>query len=209
MLPSPPGNLLGLLLIALALFFQVHAPLFEIAGLEFETLYLALLCLHLLFILFLRFQKIICGILIVFDLEQCIKFLFALTSCFQKNRGEGALRYTKGISKERFKGTFAINAKKFVQLILHIGTLFNTRVSLEILDRPKSSGPTTSIDYVRAIIAANEVNNDMPILLAFSYKLRLVIGQKVEEGKTNSFYDGAFARSIGSTDSSGDRKSVV
>jgi hypothetical protein len=86
---------------------------------------------------------------------------------------------------------------------LHIGTLLNTRVSLTIIDRPKSSGPATSIDYIRAIIAANKVDNDMPILLAFSYKLRLVIGQKVEEGKTNSFYDGAFARSIGSTDSGG------
>ena len=82
MLPGPPGNLLALLLIALALFFQVGAPLLQIAGLEFEALYLALLCLHLLFILFLRFQKIIGGILVVFDLEQCIKFLFALTSCF-------------------------------------------------------------------------------------------------------------------------------
>ena len=93
-----------------------------------------------------------------------------------------------------------IDAKEFMQFIYDICALLNTVISLAIIDKPVSASATTPFYGVSAIIAANQVNHDLPIFLTFTYKLRLVIGQMIEEGKPNRFDDGRFAGTIGATD---------
>src|SRR6266487_5857387 len=91
--------LLLLLFIELTGLAQLRAPVFQLASLVFEMADLNFLILHLLFIQLLYIQQVISRNLVVFNLEQGIKSRLTFAGCFEKNRGEGALRNTERVSE--------------------------------------------------------------------------------------------------------------
>src|SRR6266536_1647911 len=95
----PEHVLLLLLLIEQACLTKLRAPVFQLASLVFEMTDLNFLVLHLLFIQLLYIQQVISRNLVVFNLEQGIKSRLTFAGCFEKNRGEGALRNTERVSE--------------------------------------------------------------------------------------------------------------
>src|SRR5258708_23498238 len=105
--------------------------------------------------------------------------------------------------EEGLQRAFAVNAKKIMESIEDIGTLLNAGVSFTVIDKPVSAGAAASFDGIRTVVAANQVNHDLAEFLTFTHKLRLVIGQKSEQGEPNSFNNGCFSCTISSTDGGG------
>src|SRR5579883_3375139 len=175
---------------------QCLSPCLQVARLVFKTLDLVLLCSRLLFIFFLRLQQIIGSRLIVFDLQQGVKGLFALAGRFQEDSSEGTLRHAQRVAKERAQRAFALNAKQIMQLIQDIRTLLNLVIGLTIVDKPARTSPAAPLNLVPAIITADQVDDDAPVLLPLTHKLALVIGQIIEESEADRFQNGCLARPI-------------
>ena len=127
--------------------------------------------------------------------------MFAHTGILQKDGSKSALLHAKRVFKEPVERSFTIYTKELVQFIYHIGTLLNTVIGLLVINKPVSTGTTTPLNRIGAIITANQVNDDSSKLLAFTYKLRLVIRQGSKESEANSFNNGCFTCTIGSTNS--------
>src|SRR3989442_296262 len=113
----PEHILLFLLLIEQAVFFECSTPVLQVARLIGETLDLALLRLHLFFIMLLHVQQIVGGCFIVFYLEQSVERTLANAGTLQENSGKGSLRHTQGTFTAIFLQSASVRKRTFDALL--------------------------------------------------------------------------------------------
>src|SRR5205807_8156868 len=87
-----------------------------------------------------------------------------------------------------------------MQSVQHIGTLLKAQIGLLIKEQTAGTGATASFNGVGAFVAADQVDHDFTIFLAFTHKLILAIRQVPEKGITHGLYNSCFTGSVGSTD---------
>src|SRR6266852_9433035 len=89
-----------------------------------------------------------------------------------------------------------------MQSVQHIGTLLKAQIGLLIKEQPAGTGATASFNGVGAFVAADQVDDNFAIFLAFAHKLILAIRQVPNQGITHGLYNSCFTGPIRSTDRS-------
>src|SRR5579883_939704 len=89
-----------------------------------------------------------------------------------------------------------------MQLIQDIGPLLKTHVGFLIVNLPACTRAAAPLYRIGALIAPDQLYDDLAMLLSFAYKLILTVRQVPKKGKADRFHERRLARPICSTDCS-------